>query len=53
MSDRIVFRWTEMEIYMILLNFVRGFAMALANSVPGVSGGTVAFLMGLYDELIN
>ena len=42
-----------MEIYMILLNFVRGFAMALANSVPGVSGGTVAFLMGFYDEFIN
>ena len=27
--------------------------MALANSVPGVSGGTVAFLMGFYDEFIN
>ena len=27
--------------------------MALADSVPGVSGGTVAFLMGIYDEFIN
>lgn len=29
-----------------------GFLMALADSVPGVSGGTVAFLMGFYDDFI-
>ena len=29
-----------------MLNFIRGFCMALADSVPGVSGGTVAFLLG-------
>ena len=27
--------------------------MALADSVPGVSGGTVAYILGLYDEFIN
>lgn len=27
--------------------------MALADSVPGVSGGTVAFLLGFYDKFIN
>ena len=27
--------------------------MALADSVPGVSGGTIAFLLGFYDEFIN
>ncbi|MDE6004756.1 MAG: DUF368 domain-containing protein [Oscillospiraceae bacterium] len=27
--------------------------MALADSVPGVSGGTVAFLMGFYDNFIG
>lgn len=27
--------------------------MALADSVPGVSGGTVAFVLGFYDEFIN
>lgn len=27
--------------------------MALADSVPGVSGGTVAFLMGIYDDFIG
>lgn len=37
----------------ILLNIIRGFCMALADSVPGVSGGTVAFLMGFYDQFIN
>lgn len=27
--------------------------MAAADSVPGVSGGTIAFLMGFYDEFIG
>ena len=27
--------------------------MALADSVPGVSGGTIAFLMGFYDKFIG
>lgn len=30
-----------------------GFCMALADSVPGVSGGTVAFIMGFYDKFID
>ena len=29
-----------------ILNFINGFCMALADSVPGVSGGTVAFILG-------
>ena len=37
----------------VFLNAVRGFCMALADSVPGVSGGTIAFLLGFYDEFIN
>ena len=37
----------------ILLDMIRGFCMALADSVPGVSGGTIAFLMGFYDKFIN
>lgn len=35
-----------------MLNFIRGFCMALADSVPGVSGGTIAFLLGFYDKFI-
>lgn len=27
--------------------------MALADSVPGVSGGTIAFLLGFYDQFID
>lgn len=27
--------------------------MALADSVPGVSGGTIAFLLGFYDKFIG
>ena len=27
--------------------------MALADSVPGVSGGTIAFLLGFYDQFIS
>ena len=37
----------------MLLNGIRGFCMAMADSVPGVSGGTIAFLLGFYDEFIN
>ncbi|CAA0107744.1 DUF368 domain-containing protein [Zhongshania aliphaticivorans] len=33
--------------------FVRGMAMGAADVVPGVSGGTVAFITGIYDELIE
>lgn len=32
---------------------INGFFMALADSVPGVSGGTVAFIMGFYDKFIG
>lgn len=33
--------------------FICGFLMALADSVPGVSGGTIAFLLGCYDDFIG
>lgn len=41
------------KIKMIIMRFVQGFFMAAADSVPGVSGGTIAFLLGFYDEFIN
>jgi putative membrane protein len=31
----------------------RGLLMGAADVVPGVSGGTVAFITGIYEELIN
>lgn len=38
---------------MYIINFIRGFCMALADSVPGVSGGSIAFILGFYDKFIN
>lgn len=38
---------------MYILNFIRGACMALADSVPGVSGGTIAFILGFYDDFIG
>lgn len=32
--------------------FVRGMAMGAADAVPGVSGGTIALLTGIYDRLV-
>lgn len=32
---------------------LKGFAMGLADIVPGVSGGTIAFITGIYDELLK
>ncbi len=35
------------------INFFNGLCMAAADSVPGVSGGSIAFILGFYDLLIN
>ena len=32
--------------------FVRGFAMGIADLIPGVSGGTIAFISGIYVRLL-
>ncbi|MEF9935244.1 DUF368 domain-containing protein [Clostridium sp.] len=37
----------------MILNFFRGFCMALADSVPGISGGTIAFILGFYNKFID
>lgn len=33
--------------------FVKGFCMGSADVVPGVSGGTMAFILGIYTQLID
>ena len=33
--------------------FFTGFAMGASDIVPGVSGGTMAFILGVYETLIN
>ncbi|MEA4813797.1 MAG: DUF368 domain-containing protein [Oscillospiraceae bacterium] len=37
----------------MIITAIQGFCMALADSVPGVSGGTIAFIMGFYDKFIG
>jgi putative membrane protein len=36
-----------------VLNFLRGFLMGSADVVPGVSGGTIAVLVGIYERLVH
>ena len=40
-----------MKHYLILL--LKGFGMGAANVIPGVSGGTIALVTGIYEQLIN
>ena len=36
-----------------LLVSVKGACMGAADVIPGVSGGTIAFIMGIYDEFVG
>ena len=36
-----------------LIISLKGMAMGAADVVPGVSGGTIAFISGIYEELIE
>lgn len=42
---------TKTKQYLILI--AKGFCMGAADIVPGVSGGTMAFILGIYQELID
>jgi len=37
----------------LLVLFLKGLAMGAVNKIPGVSGGTVAFVTGIYEDLID
>lgn len=39
-----MFRWTLA---------LKGVAMGIAEAIPGVSGGTIAFISGIYEELLS
>lgn len=41
----------KLKDYAVLM--LKGMGMGAADVVPGVSGGTIAFIVGIYDELIN
>lgn len=36
-----------------LILFLKGMAMGAADSVPGVSGGTIALISGIYEEFLD
>lgn len=36
-----------------IINFIKGTIIGIAMLVPGVSGGTMAIILGLYDEMIH
>ncbi len=36
-----------------VINLVRGFCMGAADTVPGISGGTVALVLGHYERLLG
>ena len=36
-----------------IIIFLKGLAMGAADVVPGVSGGTIAFISGIYEELLD
>jgi putative membrane protein len=44
--------YSERTFLQKLYLFLKGLAMGAANKVPGVSGGTVSFVFGFYEELI-
>lgn len=39
--------------YQYFIIGLKGIAMGAADAVPGVSGGTIAFISGIYEELVN
>ncbi len=45
--------WPQRSLLGYLGVFVRGITMGAADIVPGVSGGTMAFIFGIYEELID
>ena len=42
-----------MKFYQYLILALKGCAMGMADVVPGVSGGTIAFISGIYEDLIE
>ena len=34
------------------LNFIKGMVIGIANIIPGLSGGTMAITVGIYEKLI-
>lgn len=48
---KIILLMREKKDYLLL--FLKGIGMGAADVIPGVSGGTIAFISGIYGELID
>ena len=44
---------TKNPLLQLLLNFVRGVLIGIAEIIPGISGGTIALITGVYSRIIN
>ena len=42
-----------MDIKLFLINILKGIGIGVANVIPGVSGGTMVVLFGIYDKVID
>jgi len=51
MIDRIKTKYHRRRDYITLV--LKGFGMGMADVIPGISGGTIAFLLGIYEDLIG
>ncbi len=37
----------------LVVLYLKGFLMGIADLIPGVSGGTIAFITGIYEDMLN
>jgi len=51
MIEQIEAKYHKRRDYAILV--LKGFGMGMADIIPGISGGTIAFLLGIYEDLIG
>jgi len=51
MIDQIKAKYHRRRDYVTLV--LKGFGMGMADIIPGISGGTIAFLLGIYEDLIS
>jgi len=43
----------EKDLKQFITVYLKGFAMGCADAVPGVSGGTVALILGIYEKMVD
>jgi putative membrane protein len=53
-SDKIAMKkYIFATMKMHIFTFLKGMAMGIAEIIPGVSGGTIAFITGIYERLLD